>query len=1226
MNPSKSNVSIANDDAAGNRWHLNCFRCNTCGTLLDSDANLLLLGDGSLICNNCTYSCSACGNKIEDLAILTGDQAFCATCFRCRNCKRKIENLRYARTSQGIFCMSCHESLMARRRKKSRAAASAKLKKDDQSPMLVEKSLPALPPNAILQSAFSPNPETPDSVETDTPTELSPRPRQGYQDSSSRSSSRRPRERSLERTSNDVPTRDGLTLPTTTYRNNRHSAISDINGNDGESFFIPLALDPSPAPAMTPRSTSETWIDSSTKGKENKPPEKDYFGVKSRPQNEPKSREASSASSTPHIAFQEKGRQPSAEETSQIKDSIRKAQTGINKTASINASPIIGSDEPRIQHANSPKSSNLNGKNQVSGEKFRLGDVPKGKRSGTSRSNSASEIASVDSSLSSKSTSGGGFSAVPPRKEAPLSISSTDSSSAQSKADKTGTPQSSHDLKLRDEDSRPSFESSNSSAPVARMDSRGTSKSIPRKEIPTSAVKNTISSMSSSSEPDTSPSSVSSSDTPGVTPTVNGKTISGPLHQSPLNADSIPPRAASRPAGPQQKLSDSYMAPRAPPAPPPLGQANSSSVTSPNGVPVSPKLPRWSAGGDFTMDEDMARILGGTDESSASILRRVSNAVRHGRTGSETGNPVRIPGHGRSVSETTARTAASPRWPKTPIAEDSTVAREISSPISVTSPASGDDPALLRRQLRNSEQRVAELEKQFTSEKDLKSLNRKLIEKRKTVSVLDSQTEIMIQQLEVLAGYVERAKGSKQPMNISELEDSAIKEFVQKLERIKQAMSASVESLYEERDQLLEQKTQIVTDRDRALVEFEQLSSKNAQLADMNNDLTHQIQERFKAQSGNNVDSPKPQMNGLGIYTHHHKGKSNVSVQLDEASLRPSTSTTLLGSTNSYPQAMDQDSSMEPATVLSAPHVVNIRKGQAKKFNWKKGGQTVAKGVSKGFKGAFASVQQERNQQWQGQTGDSIGMPYNMTIAPVESPAGPPHPLPRSVSNDPSRQAFGLFKKANAMQKNSSNGNLQPAEHPSILFGSDLVERADYERRQIPSIVTRCIEEVELRGMDIEGIYRKTGGSGQVKTIQEGFDKTEDYDISDPEYDITAVTSVLKQYFRKLPTPLLTFEVYDRVLESTNYEDDQERCAHLRKTFNMLPPKHRDCLEFLIFHLARVANRESENLMTPKNIAVVFAPTIMRDHSLEREMTDTHAKNNAVQFVIENSHEIFGNA
>ena len=69
--------------------------------------------------------------------------------------------------------------------------------------------------------------------------------------------------------------------------------------------------------------------------------------------------------------------------------------------------------------------------------------------------------------------------------------------------------------------------------------------------------------------------------------------------------------------------------------------------------------------------------------------------------------------------------------------------------------------------------------------------------------------------------------------------------------------------------------------------------------------------------------------------------------------------------------------------------------------------------------------------------------------------------------------------------------------------------------------------------MDVEGIYRKTGGNSQTKMIQEGFDKnSETFDISDPDIDITAVTSVLKQYFRKLPTPLLTYDIYDRVLEA----------------------------------------------------------------------------------------------
>lgn len=147
---------MTDSGTAGNRWHIDCFRCNTCDTLLDSDANLLLLGDGSLICNNCTYSCSSCGNKIEDLAILTGDQAFCANCFKCRNCKRKIENLRYARTSQGIFCMDCHEALMARRRKKTGRTNTGQRSKLS-SNVLLDKSLPAIPPPEARTTVYSPD-------------------------------------------------------------------------------------------------------------------------------------------------------------------------------------------------------------------------------------------------------------------------------------------------------------------------------------------------------------------------------------------------------------------------------------------------------------------------------------------------------------------------------------------------------------------------------------------------------------------------------------------------------------------------------------------------------------------------------------------------------------------------------------------------------------------------------------------------------------------------------------------------------------------------------------------------------------------------------------------------------------------------------------------------------------------------------------------------------------
>ncbi|KAG6142182.1 hypothetical protein E4U12_003593 [Claviceps purpurea] len=1149
-------------ELAGLRWHIKCFRCHVCDTQLDCDANLLLLGDGKLICNNCTYDCTACGNKIEELAILTGEQAFCATCFRCRNCKRKIENLRFVRTGQGIFCMGCHETIMARRRKHKKAMAAGKSREKDNSPRVTEKSLPALPPSAIPPNAFSDDRVDPDS---DTPTELSPRPRpaHGRTEHSSKASLRPARSPDVRDSSTKT---EGLSLPATTYRKNRNSSIyqsaDSAPGEGSESFFIPVALDPSPGTLDTPRYNS----DNATEGARRK--DKDYFSAN---RSSAPARRDDSVSSTPHIAFQEKGRTSSSDH-----EVARLKSAKFSKTAE--------QDQRTASH----------------GDGAKLQEAPIVRKGQSVHSNSSHSSASLEH-IASKISNG---------------IARQEGQANSVEARKVSEPRTSEDTDVIKPASRPGPD---------------VNKSITRKEVP----------------------STSGISTNGQAGPRTAQT--GPSEQS------------------QTATTDTYTQPRAAPPPPPEAQAQtprkpSAGAKDQLGEPkVSPKLPRWSNGGDFSLDEDMARILG-TDESSSSILRRVSNAVRHGRTGSIESsyhsNPTRM-GHSRSISETT-RATTSPRWPKSPTGggDHPSVSQETSSPLSVSPP---DNATVLKRQLRNSEQRVAELERQFCTDKDIKNLNKKLVEKRKTVSVLDTQTEIMIRQLEVLAGYVERAKETKTPVDPRELEDSAIKEFVKKLDSVKEAMCETIEALHEERDQLIEEKEQAALDRDRALLEFEQLSSKNAQLADMNNDLTHQIQERFKSQIGDGKSA-----NGLGIYGPGRMSGGGSFVNLDASSL--STGATFVGD--------------EEPIVESGPTVVQVRKGQVKKFNWKKGSKTMAQNVAKGVNRAVVAFQQndrERlQQQSQGLAGDNIGLPYNMTVSQVESMspsafatnngsnngsnsnngggnntpnnntmatnqnhnhnnsntnsnhnASAGHVGNGSISGqnkqqmDPGRQGFGFFGKKNTMPKSASVSAVAvatAAEPPSTLFGSDLVERAEYERRQIPAVITRCIEEVELRGMDQEGIYRKTGGNSQVNMIKDGFDKNENFDISDPDMDITAVTSVLKQYFRKLPIPLLTFDVYDGVLESNAIVDEAERCLHLRKSFASMPERHRDCLEFLMFHLHRVAQREPENLMSPKNLAVVFAPTIMRDLSIEREMTDMHSKNIAVQFVIENTNRIFADS
>jgi len=57
--------------------------------------------------------------------------------------------------------MSCHESLMARRRKKAKSGKQSAVTTpqggaNGTAPIVLDKSLPALPPNAVPQSALDP--------------------------------------------------------------------------------------------------------------------------------------------------------------------------------------------------------------------------------------------------------------------------------------------------------------------------------------------------------------------------------------------------------------------------------------------------------------------------------------------------------------------------------------------------------------------------------------------------------------------------------------------------------------------------------------------------------------------------------------------------------------------------------------------------------------------------------------------------------------------------------------------------------------------------------------------------------------------------------------------------------------------------------------------------------------------------------------------------------------
>ncbi|ORZ39492.1 Rho GTPase activation protein, partial [Catenaria anguillulae PL171] len=151
----------------------------------------------------------------------------------------------------------------------------------------------------------------------------------------------------------------------------------------------------------------------------------------------------------------------------------------------------------------------------------------------------------------------------------------------------------------------------------------------------------------------------------------------------------------------------------------------------------------------------------------------------------------------------------------------------------------------------------------------------------------------------------------------------------------------------------------------------------------------------------------------------------------------------------------------------------------------------------------------------------------------------------------------------------------------------------------VPDIVEHCIEAVEKIGMDMEGIYRKSGPSSLTKQAVAELDRGQVPDLANEDIygDATVATSVLKQYLRDLPNPLITFGVYPLVKQAMHLaeKDPEQGLDAMRKALAQLPAAHLATLDRLFAHLHRVVKAQDVTRMTPRNLGVVFGPTLIRD-------------------------------
>ncbi|KAJ7122281.1 hypothetical protein C8R44DRAFT_164401 [Mycena epipterygia] len=179
------------------------------------------------------------------------------------------------------------------------------------------------------------------------------------------------------------------------------------------------------------------------------------------------------------------------------------------------------------------------------------------------------------------------------------------------------------------------------------------------------------------------------------------------------------------------------------------------------------------------------------------------------------------------------------------------------------------------------------------------------------------------------------------------------------------------------------------------------------------------------------------------------------------------------------------------------------------------------------------------------------------------------------------------------------DGPVAASRDPLAVFGVDLgfllrreMGTDEIPPGTIPSIIDRCLSEIEARGLTEVGIYRLAGAASAITALKEAFNRGED--PIESSTDIHAVCDLVKSWFRVLPEPVFPSTDYHLVIEAMQLENLDDRLTTIRNVVQGLPRPNFDLLKRVSEHLDKVADFEEHNQMTAEGLAIVFSPNLLR--------------------------------
>jgi hypothetical protein len=240
---------------------------------------------------------------------------------------------------------------------------------------------------------------------------------------------------------------------------------------------------------------------------------------------------------------------------------------------------------------------------------------------------------------------------------------------------------------------------------------------------------------------------------------------------------------------------------------------------------------------------------------------------------------------------------------------------------------------------------------------------------------------------------------------------------------------------------------------------------------------------------------------------------------------------------------------------------------------------------------------------------------------------------------------------------------------------------------KIPIVVAKCGVYLKKKGLTVEGIFRVGGSSKRLKELQLTFNSPPSFGkkLSWDGYTVHDAASILRRYLNALPEPLIPLELYETfreplrtrpriinymkfkaenpnkslrdsdnpvdILLTTSPEPDLENALAVnedekkkqRKNYrkltrdvhnsieeykvlvDQLPILSKQLLFYILDLLAMVQNHADKNLMSSRNLAAIFQPSILShpDHDMDPE--EYALSQVVVEFLIQYAYKLLPN-